>query len=177
MNGNNIVGDGWSDRKFVQEYSAKASDPTGNWYEHEVNLPPLFALMPFAPARILDYGCNTGYVTATLNSMYGRCDGCDYSETSIAVARQQYPDLDFFVWDGKHALNDREEFYGTIFAKLTLNYVKNLSSLVASLNHVLQPGVLFWFQCRTPCKRFPRSPANISASQLISTKWATINSR
>ena len=53
-------------------------------------------------ARILDIGCNTGrplnYLTSLLNSKVGQ--GVDINSSAIKLARNNFPSLDFSIYDG-----------------------------------------------------------------------------
>jgi 2-polyprenyl-3-methyl-5-hydroxy-6-metoxy-1,4-benzoquinol methylase len=50
------------------------------------------------PARILEVGCGTGWLAATLTS-YGQVTAFDLSERSIALGRERYPDVQFVSGD------------------------------------------------------------------------------
>lgn len=48
--------------------------------------------------RILDLGCATGWMTKLL-SEFGSAEGVDLSETAIAIAKSQYPEIQFTAGD------------------------------------------------------------------------------
>lgn len=79
----------------------------------------LKALMPLRGARVLDYGCGTGYF-AGLMRLFGTKEvfGVDTSEEMINQARERYPNLNFQIFNG-HKL----DFLEASFDAVTLNFV------------------------------------------------------
>jgi len=80
-----------------------------------------------APARVLDAGCGTGRVAARLAQLGYDVVGCDVDPQMIAVARQQWPTLDWRVAD---------------LAGLQLNEAFDVVLLAGNVVPLLEPGTL-----------------------------------
>ncbi len=51
---------------------------------------------------ILDIGCTTGYYSEVLNHYFpGKFvyEGCDYNTSTLGLAKEYYPDINFFYVD------------------------------------------------------------------------------
>src|SRR6188472_1275518 len=94
--------DQWRSLELAKEYSDKATNPSVNWYEYEVNLPDLLSLIPTGAKSILDFGSGPGDVTAIIAKQFpdAAVEGCDASEAMLDLAKQQFSSTDFYKWDG-----------------------------------------------------------------------------
>src|SRR5262249_54600593 len=102
--------DQWRDPDLAKEYTDKATNPSINWYEYEVNLPDFLSLIPKAAKSILDFGSGPGDVTAIITKQFPNAtvDGCDASKAMLDLAKQQSPSINFFKWDGIEPIPDKE---------------------------------------------------------------------
>lgn len=80
-----------------------------------------------APARVLDAGCGTGRVAARLAQLGYDVVGCDVDPKMIAVARQEWPALDWRIAD---------------LAELRLNQQFDVVLLAGNVVPLLEPGTL-----------------------------------
>lgn len=71
-------------------------------------------LSPLPGERILDLGCGTGDLSAQLAQAGANVTGIDFSPGMIAVARQKYPQIAFFVADA-HSYQSAET-YDAVFS-------------------------------------------------------------
>lgn len=129
----------WNKRDVVDEYARASTDPTKHWYENEVNVPSIVALLGAKGSRVLDFGCGPGNMTADLAKDFVAA-GADGSELMIEQAQQDYPDTEFFVWDGMSPLPADMPKFDAIICKLTIEFVADLSTLAGNLRNALVPG-------------------------------------
>ncbi len=127
----------WTDPQLVESYTAKATDRIGNWYEYQLNLPSLLSLIPDGVSKILDFGCGPGDLTAILANKFAGVQGCDQSKAMIAKAKADFPNIKFFVWDGSDKSKPQED-YDTVFAKLTVHFLKDLTAFAATTRQLLK---------------------------------------
>jgi SAM-dependent methyltransferase len=80
-----------------------------------------------APARVLDAGCGTGRVAARLDELGYDVVGCDVDPTMIAMARRDWPQLDWRVAD---------------LADLQLDERFDVVLLAGNVVPLLEPGTL-----------------------------------
>ncbi|MFF4118498.1 class I SAM-dependent methyltransferase [Streptomyces sp. NPDC001714] len=115
-------------------------------FTHPVNLTWLTGVG--RTARILDYGCGYGRVTAEL-SEHGFSDvsGADPSPTLIARARRLRPDLRFTVLTSPPELPCDPETFDVVLLFAVLTCVPDddtRQALVTELNRLLTPGGLLY---------------------------------
>ncbi len=104
----------------------------------------VFSLVP-PPARVLDAGCGTGRIAARLTALgYDGVVGCDVDAAMVAVARRDFPDLDWHVAD---------------LATLDLGTTYDLVLLAGNVIPLLEPGTL-----ETTCARLA---AHLGADGLL----------
>ncbi len=119
----------WFDQNTITEYSKKAVDRVWGWYEYEVNFPDLIRLLPTKRESLLDFGCGPGEFTSLLTQEADQVTGADVAPM-IAVAKDKYPEVRFIAWDGGDPVSDELEKYDVVFAKLSLQFVEDLESVV-----------------------------------------------
>jgi SAM-dependent methyltransferase len=79
-----------------------------NWYYHR-DLRAYYRFLIPEGASVLEIGCGTGDLLASLNPSKGV--GIDMSDEMIGIAHGKYPHLSFSVMDAEHlALNDRFDY-------------------------------------------------------------------
>ena len=113
-------------------------------FTHPVNFDWLAGVGP--DARVLDYGCGYGRLTAEL-SEHGFRDvsGVDLSPALIERARQLRPDLRFAVLESPPDLAHASECFDVVLLFAVLTCVPDgdaQRALVAELHRVLSPGGL-----------------------------------
>lgn len=109
-----------------------------------------------ANARILDFGCGAGTISAALAGFGYRLTGCDISPQMIAVAQGTYPasGIHWVVLDpSKVNLPFDPGEYDAVIASSVLEYVSNPSAMLGQFRRVLAPGGVLI--CTVPDERHP----------------------
>jgi trans-aconitate methyltransferase len=68
-------------------------------FQYGENVLELLGIQP--DERILDLGCGTGYLTSQIQQKGAKVTGIDASSDMIAKAKATYPEVEFFVKDGR----------------------------------------------------------------------------
>jgi len=127
----------WSDPQLIDAYVTANADPANNWYEREVNIPSILSLLPKGSnQRVLDFGCGPGGLTSLLSHV-GVVQGADASPGMVNKAKENYPEISFFVWDGASPLPTWVQPFNTIITKLALEFIADLDSLAHGLSEAL----------------------------------------
>lgn len=95
-------------------------------------------LDPQAGERILDLGCGTGDIAATIAERGARVVGVDASAAMIDAARARFPALDFHVADAA-ALPFEAEF-DAVFSHAVLHWVPRADDAARGIARALKPG-------------------------------------
>jgi SAM-dependent methyltransferase len=92
-------------------------------------------------ARVLEVGCGTGAVTATIAALpgVGEAVGVDPLPFFVERARRRAPDLRFEVGDGRALPFDDDSFDGVVFST-TLCHIPGPERALAEARRVLRPG-------------------------------------
>jgi trans-aconitate methyltransferase len=88
--------------------------------------------------RILDLGCGTGHLTERLAASGADVVGIDASPSMIAMARQNFPKLQFQVADAR-SFRFAVPFDG-IFSNAALHWVREAALVTESMALALKPG-------------------------------------
>ena len=148
----------WSDPNLADTYAGKAADPAVNWFEYEVNVPAMLAIMPSGAQHVLDFGCGAGDVTTMLADRYPKVEGCDPSAAMLEHARHDFPGLTFFTWDATQPLPDKQGYYDAVFSKLALHFVPDLRPVASNLFGVLGEGGSLVFSVPHPFSTVKKTP-------------------
>lgn len=99
----------------------------------------LLAFVPKDNAQcIIDIGCGTGALTARLKPLCGYVLGVDASESMVAKARAQHPEIPFEVCDAT-AL-PFESAFDVAFSNAVFHWIPDHDSLLASIRYALKPN-------------------------------------
>ena len=137
-------------------FARQASDKTINRFEYDKNMPSLVQLCGDLDGDVLDFGCGAGNFTAILQTTNRCVEGCDTSPRLLDIARQAYPNINFFLTSSDGAINSDKQ-YNLIVAKLVFHYITNLSDVLDSLHDSLSPGGSLLFSVPHPektCRHF-----------------------
>ena len=159
----------WNDPKFAEDYMSSANDQSLNWYEHVVNAPSLWSLLPHGAKRVLDFGCGPGEFTAQLQEKGYGVEGCDGSQAMVKLAQDHYPGMRFFVWDGATPVT-ADTLYDAIVSKLTLHFVRDLERLALNLRSLLIAGGSVVISVPHPVSTIPKIHGTYFAQQDYDTE-------
>ena len=91
--------------------------------------------------RILDAGCGSGPITATLRDRGATVTGFDSSAEMLALARKRLgPDADLHLADLDSPLPFPDDAFDDVVAALVLHYLEDWTRPLAELRRVLRPG-------------------------------------
>ena len=90
--------------------------------------------------RVLDAGCGTGYLLQKLQERGAAATGVDFSEEMIAVAREQYPDLDLRVDDCQELVSIRDSEIDLLVSNYVLMDLPDLGMAADACSRVLKTG-------------------------------------
>ena len=98
-------------------------------------------LSPKTGERILDLGCGTGHLTATIAAAGAEVTGLDSSISMIAQARQNFPGLKFSLADARNFRFD--EPFDAVFSNAALHWIHDAGAVVKCVVAALRPGGRF----------------------------------
>lgn len=99
----------------------------------------LLEFIPHNTAQtILDLGCGTGTLTVQLVPLAGRVTGIDNSQNMIDKAKEQYKEIDFFVYNALH-LPFKDE-WDVVFSNAVFHWIEDHNALLKEIHKVLKPG-------------------------------------
>jgi trans-aconitate 2-methyltransferase len=105
-------------------------------WRHGADLIELLAPRP--GERILDLGCGTGQLTARIAGAGADVVGIDNAPSMIEQARKNFPRLTFEVADARDF--HFPEPFDAVFSNAALHWIKEPSSVLASIARSLKPG-------------------------------------
>ncbi|KAA2241930.1 methyltransferase domain-containing protein [Chitinophaga agrisoli] len=95
-------------------------------------------LQPQPGEKILDLGCGTGELTATLAKSGAQVTGLDSSASMIATARNNFPGMEFI--EASAASFSLPVQYNAIFSNAALHWMLDKEQVAARMYQHLQPG-------------------------------------
>jgi trans-aconitate 2-methyltransferase len=98
-------------------------------------------LEPKRGERILDVGCGTGQLTASIADSGAEVIGLDRSAEMLEEARRNYPALRFELGDA--ASFSFPELFDAVFSNAVLHWVRDADGVAACVARVLKPGGRF----------------------------------
>ena len=126
-----IVENGWQPDNYDDSHSFV--------YEYGADVVDICA--PKSGERILDVGCGTGHLTATLAERGATVVGIDKSPEMVVAARENYPNLTFVEADATEL--DFDEPFDAAFSNATLHWIDDQDAVLSSIANVLRPGARF----------------------------------
>lgn len=103
--------------------------------------PLIDLLQPQPGEQIMDWGCGTGDLAATIATSGALITGIDASAEMIQTARDKYPSLRFIVADGQSFV--AEQPVDAIFSNAALHWMTDASGAAASIAASLRTGGRF----------------------------------
>ena len=101
-------------------------------------------LQPKEGERILDVGCGTGELTNELSKSGATIVGIDASEQMIRRAKEQFPDIEFFVKDATDF--SFSEPFDAAFSNATLHWINAQLKALQCIYNSLKEGGRFVFE-------------------------------
>ncbi len=105
-------------------------------YEYGESLIELLDAKP--DESILDLGCGTGHLTKSISKLTANVIGMDYSNDMVSSAKNNFPEIQFFVKDASNF--DFDIPFDTIFSNATLHWVLEHRSCIKSMYRNLKIG-------------------------------------
>ncbi|MEM7725129.1 MAG: methyltransferase domain-containing protein [Cyanobacteria bacterium P01_A01_bin.45] len=98
-------------------------------------------LNPQSGEYILDLGCGTGQLTASIADTGADVMGIDSSDQMINKAKQNYPGLEFHVADGKNFQVNKS--VDAVFSNAALHWIPEAAAVIACIYQALKPNGRF----------------------------------
>ncbi|HWD98543.1 MAG TPA: methyltransferase domain-containing protein [Bryobacteraceae bacterium] len=108
-------------------------------WKKSADLIELLALQP--GERILDLGCGTGHLTASIAERGAEVIGLDSSPSMVAQARQNYPKLKFVLADARDFRFEAP--FDAVFSNAALHWMPEAERVIESIARALKPGGRF----------------------------------
>ena len=127
--------------KFEEMYKNESIEVYDSWHQEDSR--KLERNIDFAILQnynfnfIVDIGCGKGAITHRLKKSNNRVMGIDISETALNIAKERYPDIEFFY----HNINDVAEFdrhLSDIKLKIDLVYCSEILSYIENWEELLK---------------------------------------
>ena len=94
-------------------------------------------LAPQPNERILDLGCGTGQLTAEIAATGAKIVGIDSSDTAIAKAKANFPQIEFKLADGTNFYFDRT--FDAVFSNAALHWIQPPAAAIKCIWQTLKP--------------------------------------
>ncbi len=131
-----------------EKQTSSSASPTSSWdaalYDNrhsfvwEMASDLVAMLAPKPGERILDLGCGTGHLAKRITEAGATVVGLDQSESMIAQAKQNYPDLTFVTGDARDFRFDQP--FDGIFSNAVLHWVTPPEQAVECMARALRQG-------------------------------------
>jgi len=122
-----------------------------------------------AGLTVLDAGCGTGYLSKQLSDRGAHVIGIDFAERMIAIALEQYPDIDFRVDSCAELRTVNDAQIDLVIANYVLMDTPDLQGTMHAFNRILRAGGAAVVVFSHPC--FPQGRATITGNGEISYHW------
>jgi ubiquinone/menaquinone biosynthesis C-methylase UbiE len=123
-----------------------------------------------AGLTVLDAGCGTGYLSKQLSDRGAVVTGIDFSDRMIAIAREQYPDIEFRVDSCAELRTINDMQVDLVVANYLLMDTPDLLPTMHAFNRVLQANGAAVLVFSHPC--FPQGRATVPGNgEEISYCW------
>lgn len=117
--------------------------------------------------NILDAGCGDGVFSKFLSDRGAKVTGVDGAESMVAIAKQKYPELNFFVADLLNPLPFADQSFDLVLANMVLMHLADVSQFLTEARRILKPGGELVFSVLHPCFNHP-------TMKLYKSLWAKL---
>ncbi|MFM2125593.1 MAG: hypothetical protein RL328_2044 [Acidobacteriota bacterium] len=117
-----------------------------------------------AGKKVLDAGSGTGYLSAQLAEQGAHVTGVDFSENMVAIARRDFPGIEFRVDSCTELITCRDGEFDLLVSNYVLMDVPDLEGTVRAFHRVLKPGGAAVLIFSHPC--FPAGAASVSRDSI-----------
>lgn len=140
-----IISKSKTDREISITANEFVWDGHGEAEAHQYIAHPIINLLrSFNAKSVLDLGCGNGALSGRIGASGFNVVGCDFSNSGIALAKQQFPDIYFFQQDVSAEL--AQEHIGKYDAVISVEVIEHLllpRKLLMNAWAALRPGGLF----------------------------------
>src|SRR5438876_7404030 len=121
--------------------------------------------------KVLDAGCGTGYLSNQLRDRGARVTGIDTSERMIAIARAQYPNIDFRLDSCSELRTVSNGEFEILISNYVLMDTPDLEGAMRAFSRVLRIEAIAVLVFSHPC--FPQGRAAVSGNgDETSYRWS-----
>ncbi len=137
--------------EHAETYNQHVINPRDAVYHHYYEKPAIRTELPdLAGLSVINLGCGTGIDTYYLKECGAeRVVGIDISSKMIAIARRDYPDVEFYTMDMEQ-MDFMDETFDIAYSSLAMHYVDDWTSSLVEIRRILKPGGLYVFSCHHP---------------------------
>jgi ubiquinone/menaquinone biosynthesis C-methylase UbiE len=124
---------------MAQQYQEKMRDSSRSGWNHYLEVPAMDSILePIVENQpVLDLGCGTGLLTEKLIRWNAFPRGIDQSENMIAIARDNFPDVEFCIGTAE-SLPYKDGEFAIAASSLVLHYIKDLRPVFREISRVLK---------------------------------------
>lgn len=135
----------------AENYNRHVSDPNDSTFHSYYEKPAIRAELPdLHGIEVISIGCGSGVDTKWLaDNGAKKAVGIDISEGLLAIARRNYPDLEFHEMDMEH-LDFEDESFDLAYSSLAIHYVDDWTQPLKEACRVLRQGGMYVFSCGHP---------------------------
>jgi ubiquinone/menaquinone biosynthesis C-methylase UbiE len=135
----------------AENYSRHVLDPNDSTFHAYYEKPAIRAELPdLNGLEVISIGCGSGVDTKWLaDNGAKKAVGIDISNGLLAIARRNYPDLEFHEMDMEH-LDFADESFDLAYSSLAIHYVDDWTQPLKEARRILRPGSQYVFSCGHP---------------------------
>lgn len=127
--------------KYYEEYH-KTGAGTGEFVSGKKtplnNADKALFVEEYVKGKILDVGCGSGFDANYFHEKKYSIEGTDISRTAIKIAKEKFPDIDFFVHNFELSELDRK--YDTICCFEVIEHVLDYTTFIKNMGASLEDG-------------------------------------
>ncbi len=120
-------------------YAFENVHPAGHY---AYNLPAIRKLLPKGQHKLLDAGCGSGFVSNWLSGLGHKVWGCDYSASGVELAKEHFPDVEYFQADliaGPPSIMPEGGYDGIVSVEV-IEHLYDPEAFLKNLYSAIRPG-------------------------------------